>query len=132
MSVLFSESTLAACQTADQVNQLIVDCTDPLVFVSVHNEQGMYLKASETIETITGFPFSEMKNQSCYDYFHADDLVAILKSHAEVTIKPSVGVVNYRFKTKSGTYVWLESLSKQMQGKDLAGMIVVITRMVSK
>ncbi|MCF8461911.1 MAG: PAS domain-containing protein [Flavobacteriales bacterium] len=130
MSFLFSETTLAACETAEQVNQLILDCTDPHVYVSVHNEQGMYLKASDTIEGITGFPFSEMKNQSCYDYFHSEDLVAVLKSHAGVTIKPSIGTVNYRFKTKSGNFVKLESLSKQLQGKDLAGTIVVITRLV--
>jgi len=132
MSFLFSEAVLGKCETTEEVEQLIRECTDSNFFVSVHNEQGMYLKASDTIKGITGYPFSELENQSCYDYFHPEDLVAVLKSHAGVTIKPSIGVVNYRFETKSGDFVQLESLSKQLKGKGVEDKIVVITRLVPK
>lgn len=131
MGKLFSDSTIANCCTKQDVERLIESCEEETLFVSLHNEQGAYLQASKTIEGITGYSFSELENQSCYDYFHDDDLVDMLKSHASVTIKPKVDKISYRFKAKNGSLIKLTSISKQLKEDGVEGKIIVITKVSS-
>ncbi len=78
--------------------------------VCIHDLEGKYLYVSPSIKHLTGFEPKELVGQTPYDFIHPDDLSRIAEKHAEIrsTIN-SFNHVDYRFRKKDGSYVWLEA-----------------------
>uniref|UniRef100_A0A1A7YCD7 Aryl hydrocarbon receptor nuclear translocator-like 2 n=1 Tax=Iconisemion striatum TaxID=60296 RepID=A0A1A7YCD7_9TELE len=60
--------------------------------------------------TIIGYLPQEVLGTSCYEYFHQDDLLHLAEKHIQVLrSKEKVETLSYKFKTKYGSYVSLQS-----------------------
>lgn len=78
-----------------------------------HAPDGTYKFASESIYKYTGYKPSELMGENAFDYIHPDDAELMRRYRdrsfeSEENLKP----VRYRFRTKSGEYIWLETTSK--------------------
>jgi len=83
-------------------------------FFSMHDREGRYLKASQSITAFLGYDAQELIGRSAYDYIHPDDFEEVLRPHAQITIQAGMRPAIYRIRTKSGVYRSVTSLSKSI------------------
>ncbi|KAJ0056945.1 hypothetical protein NL108_000757 [Boleophthalmus pectinirostris] len=90
--------------TKDQVN------TKPTKFITRCSIDGKFIFVDQQATTITGYLPQEVLGTSCYEYFHHDDLHHLAEKHREVLrSKEKIETQCYKFKTKYGSYVNLQS-----------------------
>ncbi|CAH1970499.1 unnamed protein product [Acanthoscelides obtectus] len=82
-----------------------------LQFVSRHALDGKFLFVDQRATLILGFLPQELLGTSMYEYYHNDDIRALADCH-KMALKICDGAVTtgvYRFRTKTGSYVRLQS-----------------------
>ncbi|XP_045464697.1 protein cycle isoform X2 [Harmonia axyridis] len=84
--------------------------TMPIQFVSKHTLDGKFLFVDQRVTLVLGFLPQELLGCSMYEYFHPEDIPILAETHKSVLqtmdrffTKP------YRFKTKVGVYVDIQS-----------------------
>ena len=78
--------------------------------VAVHEPDGRYKYVSPALERVTGFKPSEMVGVNPYAYFHPDDVKRIEEdSHNPVLRGEKNKNIQYRFRIKSGEYLWFDT-----------------------
>lgn len=79
--------------------------------VCLHEPDGRYLYVSPSCETLLGFSSKELIGLTPYHFFHPDDLEHIqLEAHRPILRGDPISTT-YRFRKKSGDYIWLETLA---------------------
>lgn len=112
---LKTEKKFFECKSMKQAEELVGNCGDGEVMISIHDPQGMYLKVSDSSQTVFGHNAADLIGNSAYDYFHPEDYQRILQSHAKVTLRPEIDRVNYRVVTSAKETVSLFTLSRQIR-----------------
>lgn len=79
--------------------------------VCIHKPDGTYAWVSPSSLSVTGYRAEELIGKSPYDFFHPDDLIEIRKIH-DAALDGSDTEIEYRFRTKSGRYIWVETLTR--------------------
>ncbi|MEM6845481.1 MAG: PAS domain-containing protein [Bacteroidota bacterium] len=84
--------------------------------VCLHKPNGDYLHVSPSVYRITGYTPEELAGHSPYDYFHPDDILTLQKESNHPLLGDSadnseVEEIEFRFRKKSGAYVWLHTTS---------------------
>jgi diguanylate cyclase (GGDEF)-like protein/PAS domain S-box-containing protein len=79
--------------------------------VCLHYPNGQYCYVSPSCQTLLGFIPEELLEHDPYEFFHPDDLDKIRYSHQQAMDRVTLPVT-YRMRTKSGNYIWLETLVK--------------------
>jgi PAS domain S-box-containing protein len=80
--------------------------------VCLHQPNGKYLYITPSCEKTVGYTAEEFLHANAYDFFHPDDMVAIQDSYHTSLTGVEVENLNYRFRVKSGGYIWLETSIK--------------------
>jgi two-component system, LuxR family, sensor kinase FixL len=127
MDKAWVKEAVRACETIGDAKSLLAECVKGSAFVSLHTKYGTYEDVSDTFQDLTGYSLKDVEGESAYSLFHPDDVKEVLKSHAYVTLKSEISKVTIRFRKPNGDYVKLKSYSRQLQGKDNNGMIVVFS-----
>lgn len=125
-----AEQTLLDCQTAEEAMALFDNQNDPRIFVGLHTAQGAYIDVTQSFLNHSGYRSEQLIGESAYSFFHPEDMKAILKSHASITLKPQVSMVEYRLRKADNTYALLRTYSKQLPPEENDGMIVTITELL--
>lgn len=90
--------------------------------VCLHEPDGRYLYISPSCQTLLGFTPEELIGLSPYPFLHPDDVERIqLEVHRPV-LRSEPLLMTYRFRKKSGEYLWLETLAKPIL--DRSGEII--------
>ena len=97
--------------------------------IAVHElESGEYIKVSNSFYEITQYNYDELIGNSPYNFFHAEDIENIKKSHTQVIEEAKERhAITYRFRRKDGVYLWFETSTQR--AKDY---IITSTRDVSE
>uniref|UniRef100_A0A8C5NB61 Aryl hydrocarbon receptor nuclear translocator like 2 n=1 Tax=Gouania willdenowi TaxID=441366 RepID=A0A8C5NB61_GOUWI len=92
-------------------NQLSKDLNvKPIKFITRCAIDGKFTFVDQQATTVIGFLPQEVLGTSCYEYFHQDDLRHLAEKHRQVLqSKEKVETRCYRFKTKHGPYISLQS-----------------------
>lgn len=99
-----------ALQDSEALLRLVADNMRDLV--CLHDPDGTYRFVSSSAYAVLGFSPEEMIGHTPYEFFHPDDQQRIrIQSHHQVLEGKPQAVV-YRMRTKSGSYIWLETLSQ--------------------
>lgn len=85
-----------------------------LDMVTRHDMQGNYLWASPSARTLLGFETEEMVGRSGFEMIHPDDQALVAASLAKILEGPVTSKVVYRHLTKSGKWIWVESMSRAL------------------
>ncbi|CAH1170130.1 unnamed protein product [Phaedon cochleariae] len=82
----------------------------PIQFVSRHALDGKFLFIDQRSTLVLGFLPQELLGTSMYEYFHHDDIQTMADCH-KVTLQSTepVSTAVYKFRTKSGSFVRLQS-----------------------
>ncbi|XP_068573076.1 basic helix-loop-helix ARNT-like protein 2 isoform X1 [Cebidichthys violaceus] len=92
-------------------NQPSKDVTiKPSEFVTRCAIDGKFTFVEQQATTVIGYLPQEVLGTSCYEYFHQDDLRHLAEKHRQVLrSKEKIETQCYKFKTKYGSYVSLQS-----------------------
>ncbi|KAG5889664.1 hypothetical protein JTB14_007804 [Gonioctena quinquepunctata] len=79
-------------------------------FISRHALDGKFLFIDQRSTLVLGFLPQELLGTSMYEYFHHDDIQAVAECH-KITLQTTDAVTTgvYRFRTKSGSFIKLQS-----------------------
>lgn len=87
--------------------------------ISTHELDGNFKYVSPSSTSILGYEPEELIGENPYEFYHPEDLKRITESHETVVGTDQGFAVEYRFKKKDGSYVWLETTSKKLTGLGL-------------
>ena len=112
-------------QLSDEAyKELIGQTVDVLTLV---DDGGVIQYESPSIERVLGYDPSELEGENVFEYVHPDDRQRVLETFYEVIEADkdytSAGV-EYRFKRKDGSWVWLESRGSNQTSTVLDGYLV--------
>ncbi|XP_034481238.1 protein cycle [Drosophila innubila] len=81
-----------------------------VLFISRHSAEGKFLFIDQRATLVIGFLPQEILGTSFYEYFHNEDISALVESHKSVMqIQEKVTTQIYRFRCKDNSYVQLQS-----------------------
>ncbi|XP_048583221.1 aryl hydrocarbon receptor nuclear translocator homolog isoform X2 [Nematostella vectensis] len=79
-------------------------------FISRHSLDGKFTFVDQRVTEVLGYQPRDMLGQLCYDFFHPDDLEHMMESYDQVMkLKGQTLSVRYRFRSKTGDWVWLRT-----------------------
>ncbi|KAK2858766.1 hypothetical protein Q5P01_003386 [Channa striata] len=82
----------------------------PTEFVTRYAIDGKFTFVDQQATTVIGYLPQEVLGTSCYEYFHQEDLQHLAEKHRQVLrSKEKIETHGYRFKTKHGSYISLQS-----------------------
>uniref|UniRef100_A0AAY4DAS0 Aryl hydrocarbon receptor nuclear translocator like 2 n=1 Tax=Denticeps clupeoides TaxID=299321 RepID=A0AAY4DAS0_9TELE len=82
----------------------------PAEFVTRYAIDGKFTYVDQRATTVLGYLPQELLGASCYEYFHQEDLAHLAERHHKVLrSKEKIETNCYRFKTKQGSYITLQS-----------------------
>uniref|UniRef100_A0AAQ5YZP4 Aryl hydrocarbon receptor nuclear translocator like 2 n=1 Tax=Amphiprion ocellaris TaxID=80972 RepID=A0AAQ5YZP4_AMPOC len=82
----------------------------PTKFITRYAIDGKFTFVDQQATTVIGYLPQELLGTSCYEYFHQDDLQHLAEKHRQVLrSKEKIETKCYKFKTKYGSYVSLQS-----------------------
>lgn len=96
--------------------------------LTVHDSYGNYRYASPNVARVLGRAPEELVGSNAYDYFHPDDLEAIMASHEGTLYHGEETTVQYRLRRPDGSYVWVETTTRTVQRDGDRGTILAVTR----
>ena len=109
----------------DSIADTLLDYTQDMVTVIA--EDGTFTYLNQSVERIMGFDPDELVGENAFEYVHADDCERVVETFASViesTDELVEATVEYRCRTKDGSYVWLESRCSNYTGDEIGGFIV--------
>ncbi|XP_043650503.1 protein cycle [Drosophila teissieri] len=81
-----------------------------VLFISRHSGEGKFLFIDQRATLVIGFLPQEILGTSFYEYFHNEDIAALMESHKMVMQVPEkVTTQVYRFRCKDNSYIQLQS-----------------------
>ncbi|KAM6961337.1 aryl hydrocarbon receptor nuclear translocator-like protein 2 [Aplochiton taeniatus] len=82
----------------------------PTEFITRYAMDGKFTFVDQSATIVLGYLPQELLGTSCYEYFHQDDLPHLAEKHRKVLrSKEKIQTNCYKFKTKSGSFVTLQS-----------------------
>ncbi|XP_062127855.1 protein cycle isoform X1 [Drosophila sulfurigaster albostrigata] len=81
-----------------------------VLFISRHSSEGKFLFIDQRATLVIGFLPQEILGTSFYEYFHNEDISALVESHKMVMqVQEKVTTQVYRFRCKDNGYIQLQS-----------------------
>lgn len=86
--------------------------------VCLHHSDGRYLYISPSSQTLLGYQSDDLMDQSPVSFVHPEDQDKLRQMIYRAAIGQKSVPFNYRFRRKTGEYVWLETLIKPIFAAD--------------
>ncbi len=103
--------TEAALRESENRYRLLAENSNDLV--CLHEPDGRYLYVSQSSQPLLGYHYTEMVGRDPYEFLHPEDRDRIQREAREQAVAGFFSVpVTYRMRTKSGAYIWFETLTK--------------------
>lgn len=101
--------------------------------VAYHKINGDYIWVSPNFKKYAGYDPAEMIGKNPYGFVHIQDRKRIkLEHHIPLLLRLSISKMNYRFRNKSGDYVWVRTTSIPVKVDGKLEKFITITRAVDK
>jgi PAS domain S-box-containing protein len=127
-----AEDSSVPAQIPASVEYLRILADHATDLICLHAPDGRYLYVSPSSLRITGYAPVELLNANPYDYLHPDDLTTITQSHQTSLEGQNVGGTVYRFRQKSGDYVWLETYTEPVMDDGEIVNLVTVSREITE
>jgi PAS domain S-box-containing protein len=113
----------ALIKTHNHYQKLIENAPDGIVLIS---SEGKFKYASPAAQKIFGYNSEEIFNYNPVELTHPDDLPFVLEGLNNLLINPSfVPVIQYRFRSKDGSWRWIESTMSNLTQEPSVEAIVI-------
>jgi diguanylate cyclase (GGDEF)-like protein/PAS domain S-box-containing protein len=98
--------------------------------ISVHDVDARYVYVSPASRTLLGFGSEALLGKSAYDFIHPEDhglLAAQQQAGLERGVSAPLPTLQYRLRRADGTYLWVETTSRQFRGEGDGELTLVAT-----
>ncbi|MDM5317462.1 PAS domain S-box protein [Fictibacillus sp. b24] len=92
--------------------------------IGVVNMEGVFTSLTPSYSLVTGYPQEEAIGSTPFDLVHPEDRVHVISEFTRMIAEQIPLTVEYRYLTKDGSYIWLESKGKPIYQKDNHAAIV--------
>ncbi len=92
-----------------------------------HDVNGLYRYVSPSCRKLFGYEPADLIGHSPYDFFHADDIERVQAAHDHILQGPEPVTVEYRFRRKDGSYIWLETIAKGVRDPETGKLAEIHT-----
>lgn len=117
-------------KSKDHFQALIENAQD---IITVLDYNGIIRYSSPAIIRILGYNKEELHGKSAFDYVHPEDVEYVKKLFQKVVDVPDrIQSAEYRFKHKDGSWIYLESIAKNVPDNRENPMVVVNSRNVTE
>lgn len=100
-----------------------VDSTTDII--SHMDDSGRILYESPSVEDVLGYPQGGRVGETAFSFVHPEDRERVAKVYAEaMAAEEDVENVEYRMERADGSYVWLESVGRDVSDTDIEGVVV--------
>jgi PAS domain S-box-containing protein len=99
-----------ALRESEELYRLLAEHSTDMI--SKHTPEGVYTYASPACRSLLGYDPGDLVGHDAYEFFHPDDLEAILETHSTILERPDTYAVCYRIRRKDGSYTWFETTSR--------------------
>ena len=100
--------------------------------ISIHDLDGSFLYVSLSCKSLLGYEQPELTGHSVYEFFYKKDFERIKKYHENLRMNTQVEAIEYRFRKKDRSFVWVECMAKLFKDEKGEGKILAITRDISE
>lgn len=118
------EQTIARLEEEKRHYQWLAESTTDLI--SRHDQDGVFLYASQASQSLLGFAPEELVGICAYDMFHPDDLAALLSKSPSIYYHEGFYEQTYRFRTRAGHYIWFETTSRTRRDPATGDLIDIL------
>jgi PAS domain S-box-containing protein len=94
----------------NQLRQKIIENLTELV--SITDTKGKFTYVSPSHYNVLSYSPEELEGKSIFDFLHPNDTGKIYSLFKEKIKEQSTGKTEYRYQTKNGNYIWLETFGK--------------------
>lgn len=106
--------------------KLLTDNASDLI--CLHEPDGHYIYVTPSCLPMLGYTQAEMIGKNPYTYFHPADIAAIEISHDNSLSGHITESVEYRFRKKDGSYIWLETRTEPIITNGVVEKLVTVSR----
>ena len=114
----------------ERLNQMILDNAHDLI--AIHNLTDLSCEYANpsTLKTL-GYSNEELLRTNTLELIHPEDLNRVLNT-LETKLPEGKGQVDFRYRKKDGTYVWLEATGSILPGEDKTPSIIIFSRDITQ
>lgn len=99
--------------------------------ITMHNESAEYIYISPAVKEIIHFEYPELLGKKMEVFIHPDD-VDLTKEMFEKALHEGVAESTYRYRTRIGEYVWIESTLKSVHfEEDGSKKVIIVSRNIT-
>lgn len=110
----------------EELFELIAENT--LDLIALHTVDGKFIYLSPSVEKILGYKQDELIGVSPYALFHPEDIERIQRgSHEKAKVGEDGVSITYRIQSKSGSYIWLETITKSIWDESRTNVVLLQT-----
>ena len=111
--------------------QLIAEFSTDVV--AIHKPSGEALFVTPSCQTLTGYTPAEYSSLALLEQVHPDDIAQVIATQQRALVGTGTFKVSYRFKRKSGEYVWIEATLRPIRDEKSGEVqaLLAVTRDVS-
>ncbi|XDZ50062.1 PAS domain S-box protein [Neisseriaceae bacterium CLB008] len=135
MLSMAQQTKLTALADETERNRMLAEMAEQSTdMISRHTpDRGCFIYASPAITHLLGYSVEEIIGVSAYDLYHPDDVENFKRRTRNVNYSRGLYTHTYRFRSKSGEYIWLESTSRTIRDKHSGEIkeILVVSRDIS-
>ncbi|MFJ7727917.1 diguanylate cyclase domain-containing protein [Neobacillus sp. NPDC097160] len=100
--------------------------------ITMHNEKTEYIYISPAVEEIIHFEYPELLGKRMEYFIHSDDIEHTHEMFAKA-LRDGVAECTYRYLSKTGEYVWIESTLKSVHfEEDGSKRVIIVSRNITE
>src|SRR5918992_4150500 len=113
-----------ALRGSEELYRLLAEHSTDMI--SKHTPEGVYPYAPPACRSLLGYEPEELVGHDAYEFFHPDDLEAILETHSAILERPDTYAVCYRIRRKDGSYTWFETTSRTVRDPEADEVLEIV------
>lgn len=129
---LYVERRTAVDRLADSGRYAHTILDSSLDVITILDAKGDILSHNAAVRTVLGYDPAEMIGTNAFSYVHPDDLALVRENFRKGFEDPSLAPVTlFRFRKKDGTWIWFESIGRNLLGDPSIKGILINSRNVT-
>ncbi len=120
----------AALEAAERRYRTLIE--QSLELIAVLDTAARFTYVSESFERVLGYEPSELLGTDSLRFVHPEDASAVAAAFARVRDGAATGSAEYRYRHKSGNWLWVSSIATNLTADPELGGIVVNSRNVTE
>ncbi len=118
-------------ESEERYRLLAENATDMIVRAT---PEGAFTYVSPACRTLLGFEPEELVGRSGYSFIHPDDLTTLNQIHQDALEDAHIVTVQYRFRKKDNTYVWVETTGRALYDEEtgVVAELISVTRDITE